>query len=387
MVENRNPLFVLSISHKQAPVQIRSQFAFDREQTEDFLARMRGIEGVWGAVLVSTCNRTEVYYSGDASAGDAVQRLLADAKGADIHVLRRFFRSYQGERAVIHLFRVAAGLDSRVLGEDEILGQIRDAYNTACGAHATDYYIHALFQRALGCAKQIKTKTCLSKSSVSIATLSASEAAHFKEGVKRVLLLGATGQMGGLIAKNLSARGDIELVAAVRRHCRISLPEGVREIAYEERYHYIDQADVVISATASPHYTITYEACRDAVRTEKERLFLDIAVPRDMDPDLVLLEGASLKNIDFFEKTAIDHDGQKKEGKRQAEDLIRIQCQEMEKDLVFHGFRPLLEDFTHWLEGKSARQLFYLLKDCADAGELRTLLAVSKRLMEEQENL
>ncbi len=387
MVENRNPLFVLSISHKQAPVQIRSQFAFDREQTEDFLARMRGIEGVWGAVLVSTCNRTEVYYSGDASAGDAVQRLLADAKGADIHVLRRFFRSYQGERAVIHLFRVAAGLDSRVLGEDEILGQIRDAYNTACGAHATDYYIHALFQRALGCAKQIKTKTCLSKSSVSIATLSASEAARFKEGVKRVLLLGATGQMGGLIAKNLSARGDIELVAAVRRHCGISLPEGVREIAYEERYHYIDQADVVISATASPHYTITYEACRDAVRTEKERLFLDIAVPRDMDPDLVLLEGASLKNIDFFEKTAIDHDGQKKEGKRQAEDLIRIQCQEMEKDLVFHGFRPLLEDFTHWLEGKSARQLFYLLKDCADAGELRTLLAVSKRLMEEQENL
>ena len=189
MVENRNPLFVLSISHKQAPVQIRSQFAFDREQTEDFLARMRGIEGVWGAVLVSTCNRTEVYYSGDASAGDAVQRLLADAKGADIHVLRRFFRSYQGERAVIHLFRVAAGLDSRVLGEDEILGQIRDAYNTACGAHATDYYIHALFQRALGCAKQIKTKTCLSKSSVSIATLSASEAARFKEGVKRVLLL------------------------------------------------------------------------------------------------------------------------------------------------------------------------------------------------------
>ena len=114
MVENRNPLFVLSISHKQAPVQIRSQFAFDREQTEDFLARMRGIEGVWGAVLVSTCNRTEVYYSGDASAGDAVQRLLADAKGADLHVLRRFFRSYQGERAVIHLFRVAAGLDSRV---------------------------------------------------------------------------------------------------------------------------------------------------------------------------------------------------------------------------------------------------------------------------------
>lgn len=386
MVENRNPLFVLSISHKQAPVQIRSQFAFDREQTEDFLARMRGIEGVWGAVLVSTCNRTEVYYSGDASAGDAVQRLLADAKGADIHVLRRFFRSYQGERAVIHLFRVAAGLDSRVLGEDEILGQIRDAYNTACGAHAADYYIHALFQRALGCAKQIKTKTCLSKSSVSIATLSASEAAHFKEGVKRVLLLGATGQMGGLIAKNLSARGDIELVAAVRRHCRISLPEGVREIAYEERYHYIDQADVVISATASPHYTITYEACRDAVRTEKERLFMDIAVPRDMDPDLVLLEGASLKNIDFFEKTAIDHDGQKKEGKRQAEDLIRIQCQEAEKDLVFHGFLPLLEDFTRQIEGKSARQLFYLLKDCAGAGELRTLLAVSKRLMEEQEN-
>lgn len=378
------PLFVLSISHRQAPVEIRKQFSFDREQTRRFLSRMKEEPGVWGSVLVSTCNRTEVYFSGERKAVDAVQELLAGEKAADIRLLRRFFRIYQGQKAAEHLFRVTGGLDSMVLGEDEILGQIRTAYNTAREEQSADYYINALFQRALKSAKRIKTETCLSKSSVSIATLSAAQAVQFREGEKKVLLLGATGQMGSLIAKNLSGRKDIRLFAAVRRRCPAVLMENAAQIAYGERYSYIDQADIVISATASPHYTITYEACRAAVKTQKHRLFLDIAVPNDIDPDIALLEGAQLRNIDYFQEIANEHMNQKEEGLLQAERLIEKEREEAEKELIFHDFLPSLPGLMECLGDKNARQLFYLMKDYAGARELSVLLSLCRRLADAQ---
>lgn len=378
------PLFVLSISHRQAPVEIRKQFSFDREQTRRFLSRMKEEPGVWGSVLVSTCNRTEVYFSGERKAVDAVQELLAGEKAEDIRLLRRFFRIYQGQKAAEHLFRVTGGLDSMVLGEDEILGQIRTAYNTAREEQSADYYINALFQRALKSAKRIKTETCLSKSSVSIATLSAAQAVQFREGEKKVLLLGATGQMGSLIAKNLSGRKDIRLFAAVRRRCPAVLMENAAQIAYGERYSYIDQADIVISATASPHYTITYEACRAAVKTQKHRLFLDIAVPNDIDPDIALLEGAQLRNIDYFQEIANEHMNQKEEGLLQAERLIEKEREEAEKELIFHDFLPSLPGLMECLGDKNARQLFYLLKDYAGARELSVLLSLCRRLADAQ---
>ena len=378
------PLFVLSISHRQAPVEIRKQFSFDREQTRRFLSRMKEEPGVWGSVLVSTCNRTEVYFSGERKAVDAVQELLAGEKAADIRLLRRFFRIYQGQKAAEHLFRVTGGLDSMVLGEDERLGQIRTAYNTAREEQSADYYINALFQRALKSAKRIKTETCLSKSSVSIATLSAAQAVQFREGEKKVLLLGATGQMGSLIAKNLSGRKDIRLFAAVRRRCPAVLMENAAQIAYGERYSYIDQADIVISATASPHYTITYEACRAAVKTQKHRLFLDIAVPNDIDPDIALLEGAQLRNIDYFQEIANEHMSQKEEGLLQAERLIEKECEEAEKELIFHDFLPSLPGLMECLGDKNARQLFYLMKDYAGARELSVLLSLCRRLADAQ---
>lgn len=378
------PLFVLSISHRQAPVEIRKQFSFDREQTRRFLSRMKEEPGVWGSVLVSTCNRTEVYFSGERKAVDAVQELLAGEKAEDIRLLRRFFRIYQGQKAAEHLFRVTGGLDSMVLGEDEILGQIRTAYNTAREEQSADYYINALFQRALKSAKRIKTETCLSKSSVSIATLSAAQAVQFREGEKKVLLLGATGQMGSLIAKNLSGRKDIRLFAAVRRRCPAVLMENAAQIAYGERYSYIDQADIVISATASPHYTITYEACRAAVKTQKHRLFLDIAVPNDIDPDIALLEGAQLRNIDYFQEIANEHMNQKEEGLLQAERLIEKEREEAEKELIFHDFLPSLPGLMECLGDKNARQLFYLMKDYAGARELSMLLSLCRRLADAQ---
>ena len=384
------PLYSLSISHRQAPLQIRKLFSFSKEEEQLFLRGMMQAEGVQGAVLVSTCNRTEVYFSGKKEALRRVEELLAKEKHTDLHLLRKYCRIYAGEKVMEHLFYVMSGLDSMVLGEDEILGQMREAYKLAEAEHSTDYYIHAVFQRALNCAKQIKTQTCLSKSSVSVATLCASAVTHFKEGEKTVLLLGATGQMGSLIAKNLSSlsnKADIRIFGTVRRH-RGGVPlegmEGFREVPYERRYEYLDEADVVISATASPHYTLTYEECKQVLVTKKKRLFLDIAVPNDMDPDIGELDDLTLHDIDYFQEIAAEHNRQKEAGRNEAEVIIEEECEETYKELLFHSFVKELPEFLDRYQDKSARQMFYEMRDAADQKELEALLSICRKLCEEE---
>lgn len=379
------PLYSLSISHKQAPLEVRRLFSFSKEEEQTFLHRMQEIEGVEGVVLVSTCNRTEVYFSGQKKAVVAVERLLAEEKTVDIRILRKYYRSYQGEKVIRHLFSVISGLDSMVLGEDEILGQMREAYKLSCEEGCADYYINTVFQRALNCAKQIKTQTCLSKSSVSVATLSASQITHFKEGEKVVLLLGATGQMGSLIAKNLMGREDVHIYATMRKHHACSSLAGIEEIPYEKRYEYIDRADVIVSATASPHYTITCEDCEKAVQTAKERLFLDIAVPNDIDPDIAVLPQTTLFNIDYFQTIATEHNRQKEEGKGQAEEIIEEECGETTKELLFHSFIPSLSEFTERFGNKNAQQIFYKMRDVADKEELEALLSICGKLLSEED--
>jgi glutamyl-tRNA reductase len=386
MVETGNeiPFFSLSISHKQAPIEIRKLFSFDKKEQQLFLLHACRETDVWGAVLVSTCNRTEVYFSGERTAALKMEQLLAGEKAADIRLLREYFRSFQGEKAVRHLFSVVSGLDSMVLGEDEILGQVRDAYNLSCEEGRTDYYINTVFQHALGCAKQIKTKTCLSKSSVSIATLSAWEAAHFQNKDMTVLLLGATGQMGSLIVKNLSGRKNLKLLAAARSRHLAESAGTAANISYEDRYRYLEEADVVISATTSPHYTLTFENCKKALKTEKPRLFLDIAVPCDIDPDIAGIKNVTLKNIDYFETLAREHNSRKKEGCEQAGDMIDAEYRETAKELLFHRFTPRLPALGEKLQGKNSLQLIYLLRDCADEEELKTLLQLLEKLLEEE---
>jgi len=391
---NTVPFYSLSISHKQAPLDIRGLFAFSKEQQILFLRRMMELDGIGGVVLVSTCNRTEVYFSGERLTVAGVERLFASEKQVDVHLLRKYFRTYQGYHAVQHLFYVISGLDSMVVGEDEILGQMRDAYNLSCRQDCADYYINAIFQRALSCAKQIKTETCLSRSSVSVATLCASEIARFKEGKKQVLLLGATGQIGSILLKDLIGRKDVCIHATVRRHRPLTIlsgsdeeeqdmPSNVVEIPYEKRYEYMDQADVIVSATRSPHYTITFDACKEALISSKARLFLDIAMPSDIDPDIARFENVTFRNIDYFETLAREHNEQKLEAVGQAEQMIEKELDEAGKDLLFHDFLPKMRSVEQKLGDKNAKQLFFALKEAADKEELEVLLSVIGRVIQE----
>jgi glutamyl-tRNA reductase len=396
------PLFCISITHRQAPVEVRREFAFNEAEQEQFLRAIMDC-GAAGTVLVSTCNRVEAYVSSDIALLETAELLFSKGSRALCRTLRKFCREYRGADEVRHLFSVCAGLDSMVVGEDEILGQVREAYKRAEAAGCTDFYINTIFQQAFACAKQVKTDTCLSKTSVSIATLTASEIAHWSEEPKRVLLIGITGQMGGLIAKDLASQKNVQIYATMRLHrasetggafgCAVQaqgtglhgiLGNGVEVVSYEERYRYLDRADVVVSATKSPHYTLTYESCRQHMQTEKPRLFVDIAVPNDIDPDIGLLPGAVVKGIDHFQGIARENNARKAAGVLQAEELIAAHLQETLKTLEFHTFLPRLSAMNGLMEQLSAKQLFFALKDVATDEELAALLHMSEKLLEEE---
>lgn len=169
----------ISISFKSAPEEIRRIFVFTQEEKKQLL------EQAEQAVLLATCNRTEIYATGKESLFPVLERLLAEKSGMEETELRRIAKRFQGKKALEHLYRVTCGMDSMVLGEDEILGQVRQAYLFSCEEHRTGYELNTAFQGALACAKKIKTETDISKSSVSIATLVSNEVFRTENAIMR----------------------------------------------------------------------------------------------------------------------------------------------------------------------------------------------------------
>ena len=226
-------IFVISTNYKNAKAVFREKMALTPCQA----GRLQGAckeAGIEESVYLSTCNRCELYGKGDY--GQALTLLSGETK-TDVSELKGCILIKQGEAAIRHLFHVASGMDSMVIGEDEILGQVRRAYLSAKDGGFTGFYFNTVFQAALEAAKRVKTQTLLSKSSVSIATLAAAQCHRFLEGKKRVLLMGGSGDTGRKVIKNLLSYGDCEITATVRESH--SLPEGVRIVPFADRYLYM----------------------------------------------------------------------------------------------------------------------------------------------------
>ena len=202
---------LLSISHKTAALEIRELFAFTGEQQVELMQALCGEAGAAESVVISTCNRTEIYtfYTKEEQQQKLFSRLqrvvLAKAGALGVEHITDYLRFYQGEKAVRHLFLVASGLDSMVMGEDQILGQVKKAHERAREAGTTGKYLNTLFRYAVTCAKRIKTDTELSKTSVSTATLAVKAAEEVLGSLqgKKIMVIGGTGQIGGIVLKNL----------------------------------------------------------------------------------------------------------------------------------------------------------------------------------------
>lgn len=368
----------ISVNHKTAKSLDRQRCFISKDKSEDFLREIIELDRVEQCVILSTCNRTEIYVQGEENCFKGLEEVMAKAAGSDGQWIKGLVRRYQGTKAIRHLFRVVCGMESMVIGEDEILGQVRDAYMCAKESGYTGYELNSIFQAALACAKRVKTETVISKSSVSVATLAANEVFRIPIPRKTVLLMGSSGQMGSIILKDLLSRDNICVIATVRSHNGIyqSGDPRVKNVDYQDRCNYLEEADVVISATSSPHYTLTAGQVAEAVRTPKERLFLDISMPPDLDEEIAGIAHCRLVSLDDINSLAQENNRRKAQALTAAEEILTEELDKICKVLAFHQFIQRKPDWKEKYGNCPADKLIYLLRDELDSESFEAVLEV-----------
>lgn len=349
-------IHVCGINYKAAPVDVRERLSFGPEEQKPVLARIKELQDVSECVLLSTCNRTEVYvYSeSDCFNSSVIENRICEIKGLNPYDFKKYFYFYSGLNAVRHLFKVASGLDSMVLGEDQILGQVKAAQDTAHEAGTSQVILNTLFREAVTAAKKVKTSTGLSKKPVSISTLAVklvSDAFEGKLQDKTALIIGA-GKIGSITLKNLISAGVGRIYVTNRSHGRASellnhYP-NLGLIDYQNRYSLMNEADIIISSTSSPHYTITRDMLEKTITDEKKRIFVDLAVPRDIDEDIRNIKGVMYYNIDHLRETARENaDGKLLEAIK-AEQILDEFIIEFEKWYGFRNVLPLVKEIQRY---------------------------------------
>jgi glutamyl-tRNA reductase len=295
----------VGLSHKTAPVEIREKLTFPAPRQEGALLQLTDSDGVAEAVILSTCNRTEIYAVTPAGVDGpgAIIDFMADYHDLDRHELVRYLYISEGEAVVRHLFRVVASLDSMVLGEAQILGQVKEAYEHSFSAGASGRVFNKLFRQSFEVGKRVRTETDIGENAVSISYAAIELAKKVFERLdgRCVLILGA-GKMSELTAKHLVANGVERVLVANRTYERaeeLADRFGGEAIRYDDLFERMREADIVISSTAATHYVITRDKIAEVSRRRRDPLFLiDIAVPRDIDPACSEVNDVFLYDID-----------------------------------------------------------------------------------------
>jgi glutamyl-tRNA reductase len=329
-------LFVVGLSHHTAPIAVRERLAVATEAVGSELRELLQAGPIAEGILLSTCNRVELYAAAPdpvAAVELAKKHLRARAHPDDIG---RFVYERLGSEAVLHAFRVSSSLDSMVVGEPQILGQVKAAFATAEASGAVGTMLTRLFQRGFAVAKRIRTETGIAEGAVSVSSIAielASKIFGTLEGCQ-TLLVGA-GKMSEAAAKSLAARGA-RLVVVNRS------PERARELAaacggeareYERLPAELIAADVVISSTASPRFVITTDLMKEVVKARKRRrmFLIDIAVPRDIDPRCGEMENVFLYDVDDLQKVAAENMTHRQRAAEAAERLVLEETESFEK--------------------------------------------------------
>ena len=294
-------IFMLGIDHNMAPVDIRALFAFTRKNTGEALLKLKKEPGICGCIILSTCNRLELWVSTEENEKPELYQWLCRLKGIEGEEYRKYFISRENEEAVEHLFYLTSGLKSQILGEDQILTQVKDALSFAREEFTTDSVLEVLFRMAVTAGKKIKTEVPFSHGNPSVIH----QAIRFlEEGGyhvrNKVCMVIGNGEMGKMAAQTLREAGaDVTVTIRQYRSGVVNIPVGCSRINYGERMDYLPECDLVVSATASPNYTLTEELFED-VRVERPMILIDLAVPRDIDPEIRKKENITLYDMDSF---------------------------------------------------------------------------------------
>ena len=322
---------VIGLSHHSSPVTVREKFAFAEAKIPAALQTLRESGLAEEAVILSTCNRVEIYVATTLEPRRAfaeLQEFLVRTHDYREPLADELYK-FSSQDAVEHLFKVASGLDSMVLGETEILGQLKKAYDLALQHRHTGARLNKTFQRAFNAAKHIRTETSIQRGSISVASVAVELAEKIFDSLnhRQVMVIGA-GETSEKAARALLSRGAHSVIVSNRSHERavaLATELGGRAVHFEEWAKEFANIDIVISSTSAPHYVLDRAKLEPLMKLRKNRalLLIDIAVPRDIEPEVNFMEDVYLYNIDDLQAIASDHLRQRKEEIARCEAIIR----------------------------------------------------------------
>jgi glutamyl-tRNA reductase len=328
-------IIALGINYRTTPVELREKLAFVEKELANAIAEVRQLPGCLEAVILSTCNRVELYVAHEHSSDeDAVQQLrqyLVQHFDLTAEQAQQLVTYQPVERETArHLFRVVSGLDSMVLGETEIFGQVKQAYQTALNGGQTGKLLNQLFQRAFSVGKLVREKTAIQRGSTSVGSVAVDLAAKlFDLKAARIMIIGA-GEMARTCAQSLQSRGVKSVIVSNRNYERaVELASEMkgRALRFEEWEGFLQEVDIVISSTSAPHYVVTREVVQRVMKHRRGQplLLIDIAVPRDIEPSIDALDDVYLYDIDQLSEIAAEHKRERVKELEACEEIIDTQ--------------------------------------------------------------
>ena len=348
-------LQLIGVNHRSAPVEIRERFAIPEKKLPEALQSLVHYPGVQEGLIISTCNRVEVLAGLKNGTAD-LRGFLRDYFHLDPSEFDQHLYEFREHEAVQHLFRVACSLDSMVVGEPQILGQLKEAYAVARAVGAVQSNLDALLTRSFAIAKRIRTETAIASSAVSVASVAVELAKKIFGDLKgkNVYLVGA-GKMSELAARHLLANGAGSIFVANRTYDRaLSLASKFngRALRFEELYETADQADIIISSTGAPVAIFRKEHGERfmARRRNRPMFFIDIAVPRDVDPSMNDVDGVFVYDIDDLQQVVASHLSDRKKEASKAEDIVKIEVERFAQRMQTLDVVPTILSLQEYLE-------------------------------------
>ena len=391
---------VMGVNHRSAPVNIRERMSFSENRIKNAFPELLVQPGVLGCCILSTCNRTEIYVTSDAweMGRQAVRAFWVKSSGLEYAEISRHIFCLTQEEAVSHLFRVTSGLDSMVLGETEILGQVKRAYMLAHEAGATDAALNTLFQQALSTAKRARSETGIDRNPVSVPSVavelikrklcepgfrsrdfcsrqcppevqcgetpcSRGLCPHKDSSLigRSVLVIGA-GKMSELTLVHLKANGISGIVVSNRSYDKaleLARTLGGRAVRFDAVREALAQADIVISGTAAQHIVLSAETVAQAMarRPERPLLLVDIAVPRDIDPEVSRLAGVTLFDVDNLQQVVDRSSQERRHAACLGEEIVREDCGVFMERLTMSSVNPVIRSLQNFGEEVREQEL------------------------------
>lgn len=364
---------MIGIDYKKASVDVRAQFSFTKKNTVAALENLKKEPGILGCIILSTCNRMEIWVSTGEDWKGSLYEFLCKEKEKDPREFEKYFVKREEEEAVEHLFYLTSGLKSQILAEDQIITQVKDALALSREAYCTDNVLEVLFRMAVTAAKKVKTQVSFSRANSSVIhqAIERLEDQGFSIQGKTCMVIG-NGEMGKVTALALKEAGaDVTVTVRQYRSGIVTIPQGCDRINYGERLEFLPKCDLVVSATASPNYTLTMEQIENA-KIPGHVVLIDLAVPRDIEPSAGTLNNVTLYDIDSFKIDAVSPKLQA--SLDQAGEILREQQ----------------EEFYNWYNGRDLIPRIQEIKaDAVEDLNLRIMKILRKTPMEDsdRENL